>query len=92
LNISYIKDLSYGESKFWALIVDKFTDHSWIIFLKSKNDSNSKMFTIFTDIKIAGIDIKFILCDDFGENKSFFESCQANGHNIKFESSGPRTP
>jgi hypothetical protein len=35
--------------------------------------------------------IKFICCDYSGENKSFHDSFQANGHNIKFEFSGPST-
>jgi hypothetical protein len=50
------------------------------------------MFTSLTNLKIYGIDVKFIRCDDSGENKSFYDSCQANGHNIKFEFSGPSTP
>jgi hypothetical protein len=29
------------------------------------------MFTLLTDLKITGIDIKYIRCDDSGENKAF---------------------
>jgi hypothetical protein len=46
------------------------------------------MFTLLTDLKIDG---KIIRCDDSGEGKSFYDSCRANGHYIKFEFSGPRT-
>jgi hypothetical protein len=37
LDISSIKDLSYGGSNFWVLIVDNFTDYSWSIFPKNKS-------------------------------------------------------
>jgi hypothetical protein len=86
LDIDSIKDLSYGGSKFWALIVDDYTFYSWTIFLKNK------MFTLLTDLMISGIYIKFIRYDDPGENKSFYDSFRANGLNIKFEFSVPRTP
>jgi hypothetical protein len=50
------------------------------------------MFTLLTDSKIAGIEVKYIRCDDSGENKAFYNACQSNGYLIKFEFSGPRTP
>jgi hypothetical protein len=92
LDISSVKDLNYGGSKFWALLVDKYRDYIWSILLKSKSDLKNKMFTILNDLKLAGIDVKFIRCDDSGKNKSFYDLCQVNGHNIKFQFSGPRTP
>jgi hypothetical protein len=57
-----------------ALIVDNYTGYSWSIFLKIKVELINKMFTLLTDLKISGIDIKFIRCDDSGENKSFYDS------------------
>jgi hypothetical protein len=50
------------------------------------------MFPLFTDLKIAGIDIKYICCDDSGENKAFYYACCTKGYNIKFEFSDPSTP
>ena len=44
------------------------------------------------DLKIAGLDIKYIQWDSSGENKLFYNACHAKGYNIKFEFSGPRTP
>jgi hypothetical protein len=92
LDISSIKDLRNGGPKFWALIVDDYTDYSWTIFLNNKSESKNKMLTVFNDLKISGIDVKIICCDDSRENMYFYDSCRANGHNIKFEFSGPRTP
>jgi len=50
------------------------------------------LFTLLTDLKIAGIEVKFIRCDDSGENKAFYDACWSKGYLIKFEFSGPRTP
>jgi hypothetical protein len=36
--------------------------------------------------------VKYIRCDDSGENKALFDACQAQGYGVKFEFSGPRTP
>jgi hypothetical protein len=80
------------DPRFWALIVENYTNYSWSIFLKSKSDSKNKIFTLLTDLNISGIDVKLIHYDDSGENKSLYDSCQENGHMIKFEFSDPRTP
>jgi hypothetical protein len=50
------------------------------------------MITLLTDLKIAGINIRFICCDDLGENKAFQKKCTSKAVNIIFEFSGPRTP
>jgi hypothetical protein len=48
--------------------------------------------TLLTDLKIAEINVKYIRCDDSGENKAIFEACQAQGYGVKFKFSGPRSP
>jgi hypothetical protein len=77
LNISSIRDKSYGGSCFWALLVDDYSDYCWSIFLKNKSDLKSKVMTLLTDLKIARINVKYIRCDDSGENKALFEAYQA---------------
>jgi hypothetical protein len=91
LDISSIKDVSYGGSRFWVIIVDGYTNYCWSIFLKNKSKLKEKMFPLLTDLKIAGIDIKYIRCDNSGKNKVFYDTCCQKGYNIKFEFSGPRT-
>jgi hypothetical protein len=49
--------------------------------LKTKGNLKVKVMTLLTDLKIAGVEVRFIRCDDSGE-----------GYGIKFEFSGPRTP
>jgi hypothetical protein len=60
LDISSIKGESYGGSCFWALVVDDHTDYCWSLFLKAKSDLKGKFLTLLIDLKIAGLDVKFI--------------------------------
>jgi hypothetical protein len=92
IDINLIKNASYGGSKFWVLVVDDYTDYCRSIFLKLKGELKDKMKTLLTDLKIAGIKVKYIRCDDSEENKAFYNHCCLNGELIKFEFSGPRTP
>jgi hypothetical protein len=92
LDISSIRDENYGGSCFWVLLVDDYSDYFWRIFLKNKRDLKSKVMTLLTDLKIAEINVKYIRCDDSGENKALFDACQAQGYGMKFEFSGLRTP
>jgi hypothetical protein len=92
LDISSIRDESYGGSCFWVLLVDHYTDCCWSIFLKQNSNLKGKVMTLLTDLKIAGVDVESIRCDDFGGNKALFEACQAQGYGVKFEFSGLKTP
>jgi hypothetical protein len=89
LDISSIKGESYGGSCFWDLVVDDNTDYCWSLFLKAKNDLKGKFLTLLTDLKIAGLDVKFIQRNDSEENKALFDECRSKGYNVKFEFSGP---
>jgi hypothetical protein len=60
LDISSIKGESYGGSCFWALVIDDHTDYCWSLFLKAKSDLKVKFLTLLKDLKIAGLDVKFI--------------------------------
>jgi hypothetical protein len=91
LDIRSIRDESYGGSCFWVLLVDDYSDYCWSNFLKNKSDLKSKVMTLLTDLKISEINVKYIRCDDPGENKALFDACQAQGYGVKFEFSGPRT-
>jgi hypothetical protein len=62
------------------------------LFLKAKSDVKGKFLTLLTDLKIAGLDVKYIQCNDSGENKALFDECRSKGYNMNFEFSAPRTP
>jgi hypothetical protein len=48
--------------------------------------------TLSTDLQIAGLNVKFIRCDDAGENLSMKSDQDIKSFGVKFEFSGPRTP
>jgi hypothetical protein len=45
-----------------------------------------------TDLQIPGLKVKFIRCDDAGENASMKSDQDIKSFRVKFEFSGPRTP
>jgi hypothetical protein len=92
IDISAIKERSFGGVKFWALIVDDCTDNCWSFVVKNKSDLKGKVKTLLTDLKIAGINVKFIRCDNAGKNLSMKNDQDINSFGTKFEFSGPRTP
>jgi hypothetical protein len=52
LDISSIKGESYGDSCFWAFVVDDRTDYCWSLFLKAKSDLKGKVLTLLTVLKL----------------------------------------
>jgi hypothetical protein len=61
-------------------------------FISRRKEFKEKMMVLSTDLKISGINIRFICCDDSGENKAFQKECKSKALNIIFEFSGPKTP
>jgi hypothetical protein len=76
LDISSNKGESYGVSCFWALVVDDHTDDCWSLFLKAKSDLKGKFLTLLTDLKTAGLDVKFYS----GENKALLDEFRSKGY------------
>jgi hypothetical protein len=52
IDISLIKERSLGGAKFWALIVDNFTDFCWSVVMRDKSDLKHKMQTLLTNLKL----------------------------------------
>jgi hypothetical protein len=53
INISSIKERSFGGAKFWALIVDDYSDYCWSFVMKNTSDLKTRIKTLLTDLKIA---------------------------------------
>jgi hypothetical protein len=64
VDISSIKERSFGGAKFWALIGDDYTDYCWSFVMKNKSDIKVRIKTILTDLKIANQIVKLIRCDN----------------------------
>jgi hypothetical protein len=91
IDISFIENASYNESKFWAHVVDDYTDYCWSIFVRSKDELKDRMITLSIDLKITGIEVKYVQCDNAGDNKAFYNYYCLTNELIKFKFSGPRT-
>jgi hypothetical protein len=89
VDISSIKERSFGRAKFWALIVDNYKDYYWSFVLKNKSDLREKIKTLLTDLKIANWNVRLIRCDDAGENMTMKNDPEIKSFGIKFEFSGP---
>ena len=86
IDISSIKQPSYGGSKFWCLIVDDFTGYCWNYFLKQKSDQVDLIVALIKDLKAKyNRQIKYICCDNAGENTSLDKRCSEEGLGIQFE-------
>jgi hypothetical protein len=92
VDISSIKERSFGGAKFWALIVDDYSFYCWSFVMKNKLDLKTRIKTLLTDLKIANRIVEFIRCDDAGENITMKNDPEIKSFGIKFEFSGPRTP
>jgi hypothetical protein len=53
VDISSIKERSFGGAKFWALIVDDHKDYCWSFVMKNKLDIKARIKTLLTYLKIA---------------------------------------
>jgi hypothetical protein len=62
-----------------------------VLSLKRKSDLKEKVKTLLTELQIAGLNVKFIRCDNAGENVSMKSDQDIKSFGVKFEFSGPRT-
>jgi hypothetical protein len=92
VDIRSIKERSFSEAKFWALIIDDHTYYCWSFVMKNKLDIKEGIKTLLTYLKIANRIVKFIRCDDAGENMTMKNNPEIKSFGIKFEFLGPRTP
>ena len=92
IDSSRIKATSLGGSKFWAMAVDDNSDYTWSFFVRNKDDQNGPFTTLFGKLKREGRPVKFIRCDNAGENRVLEQQCETMGFEITFEYTAPNTP
>ncbi len=80
---------SIGGSKFWIMVVDDATRYKWGYFVKSK-DSLGETINGFIDSYKHEYNIKFVRCDNAGENQVLKKICEERG--IRLEWTAPNTP
>jgi hypothetical protein len=93
IDISSIKERSIGGSKFWLLAVDEATHMKWSFFLKSKDQTTATMIPFLKELKAKYFkSVKFIRCDNAGENRILEKATKDAGMGITFEYTAPGTP
>ena len=92
-DVSSIKNVSYGGSKFWLLVVDDATDCCFSFFLKKKSDVPETMVRMIKQLQSKeNITVMTLRCDNAGENKTTDILCQDEKLGITFEYTAPDTP
>ena len=76
----------------WLLIVDDCTGYTWSYFLHHKSELAEKVLKLIKDLKAKNIEVKYIWCDNAGENVAFREKCEQEGFGINFEFTAPGMP
>jgi transposase InsO family protein len=92
LDISSVKTKSKGGKKFWLLVMDEATKYCWSYFLPKKSDLGKTMLNLVKKLQTNGTKIRYICCDNAGENLKFQELLETEGHKFQFEFMAPGTP
>ena len=78
--------------KFWLLVVDEATSMKWSFFLKNKDAQVPLLTGFIKTLQNQNKKVKYIRCDNAGENISLQKALDAEGMNIKFEFTARETP
>jgi hypothetical protein len=93
IDISCLKNSSFGGSKYWLLIVDEATNMMWSYFLRRNPEASRKVIEFVNELKRNdGNMVKFIRCDNLGENQALKQEMKKKGFNLQFEFTAPGTP
>jgi hypothetical protein len=92
-DMSYIKNDSFGGSKYWLLIVEEFSSMVWSYFLRQKTESTRKKVEFIKIMKAKDSNmVKYLRCNNSSENKGILKELQKKGLETQFEFTAPGTP
>jgi transposase InsO family protein len=92
IDISSIKGESFGGSKYWLLILDDCTGQCWSKFLTAKSHTANVLVPFIKELKTRhDKTVKYIRCDNAGENKATDTAWAKEGLGIQFEYMAPGT-
>ena len=92
MDIGSVKKSSSGGARFCLLIVDEATRFQWSYFLTSKKNVKDLMLELLKHLKNINLNVKYIRCDDAGENKAAKTLLEQEGHHVNFEFTSKGTP
>ena len=92
-DISSIRHVSIGGSKFWLKIIDEYSNFKWSFFLKKKSELGKVMCSFIKKQKNNyEVSIETLRCDNAGENVKFKKLAEEEGLGVQFEFTAPYTP
>ena len=93
MDISSVKGKSNGGSKYWLLVIDEATQFQWSFFLGANKETKNKIYDLITDLKAShNTNVKYIRCDNAGENKTTDAHLRTHGKGVTFEYTSSDTP
>ena len=87
-----MKMRSLGGSKFWALIVDDYSDYMWVRLFQKKSDLSKNIIPILKKLYVKGMPVTHIRCDNAEENVVLEREFVNAGLDITFEYTAPHNP
>jgi len=72
--------------------MDDCTGFLWSRFLQHKSDTADEVIKIIKQLKTTSIAVKYIRCDNAGENQTLKNQCNKEGLGITFEYTACSTP
>ena len=93
IDICSFKQVSRGGNRHWLIVADEFSDCTHTFFLNKKSDQ-IKMIPMWIRglSKKYKIEIKGIMLDNIGENRSLQKECDKTNLGIIFEFTAPGMP
>jgi hypothetical protein len=94
IDISWIRRATYAGNRYRLLVMDEYTNFLWSFFMKTKDETKHHVIYLFLDLqRYKNIKIKFIRCDNSGENKDIHqEIIQIPKIIVQFEFTAPDPP
>jgi hypothetical protein len=90
MDISPVNIHTFGGNRHWLLVIDEFSDMCWSYFLHAKSDLSKHMLFLITKLNnMQHVNVKYIRCDDAGENRTFQRKSVVAHLNLTFEYTGP---
>ena len=87
IDTSSISNRTLGGSQYLLGVVDDATDMTWGRMLKSKKQQVPSLMEFLRQMKSRGTPVKYIRCDNAGENKTLAAECKKSSdlNDIQFE-------
>ena len=93
IDISSVRNKENIKSgRFWLLVVDEATNMKWSFFLHTKKQQTPVLLGFIKTLKELGRPVKFIRCDNAGENETLKKQLDLQGSSIRFEYTARQTP